>query len=1211
MTKASSLRTAHAMPAALAGIASLVLAALILLTQDWRMARDHYLVLHTVMENATVVLGMMVAVALLRTRATPAALAALAACLLAAAALDFGHLYAYDGMPRLVTPSGPEKSIAFWLAARCLMALGLLAAATLPARTPAGRPTTALFLLGGAAVAALAFWAILFKADFIPALYLPGYGPTAAKVLAEYLLVGLLAATGGIAWNRRSAGGMDLLWFLGTIALMMLAELTFTLFTQVTDATTVAGHLFKLAAYFLLYRSVDTATALAPSPGAQPETGPWRRPLEHAPLALLVVDGRGLIESANVQMQALSGYSPAELTGQPLSLLLPPDTQTALARQRSQHATTRETWRMDFVLHLRNGLAADVEGDFGLVQADDEEKLLIVLRDLAVRKQMEAQWRQQHAEMATLVENSPDIIARFDPHLRHVYVNASIEKLTGLPRSAFIGRSWEEMGLDSSIAGKWLPAVRRVFGSSMPETLELHYQDDGQERYFDMVVVPEKNHSGAVETVLVVGRDTTARRQAEVAALRSERYLIRMQEAVALGTWKWDRASGALEWSDRVYRIFGQETDRFAPSYDAFLAAVHVDDRAAVQRAIERSLAHGDRYRIEHRIVRPDGAVRVVEEIGEPLMNAAGLPRGLEGTVEDVTLRHEAELERLRLSEIVEMTPDVVTIMLPDDGMIYLNRAGRQLFGLTQKQPLAGFRLPLLLDGASADLLLPSRQAADGLSSETRVQAADGREVPMAKLVLTHRELDGRPSWYSVILRDLTETQRYEAELLRQATHDPLTGLPNRNLFGDRLEQALTQAKRRGTQVGVLFIDLDLFKNVNDTLGHTGGDRLLMEVSQRLLHGVRAGDTVARQGGDEFMVVVQDIVRGEDSLNIAEKLLATVATTPFELEGHQIHISASIGISLYPKDAQDIDTLMRHADLALHRAKAEGRRTCCFFASDMDAAIRERLELEEWLRCAIARGELFIEYQPRASLRTGEITGMEALARWRHPTLGLIPPTRFIPIAEETGLIEDIGNFVLREACRQIRAWQDAGLPVLRVSVNLSARQFQSAQLAQRIDSILREFGLAPTLLELEVTETLVMHDPAAAVCILHELKNIGVTLAIDDFGTGYSSFSYLKQFPLDVLKIDRSFVIDVTTGPRDAGIVRTIIDIARNLGMTTVAEGGETTAQCTFLQEAGADELQGFYFSPPVSAEAVAIMLHNDKRLTLSGPDLWTENPD
>jgi diguanylate cyclase (GGDEF)-like protein/PAS domain S-box-containing protein len=426
--------------------------------------------------------------------------------------------------------------------------------------------------------------------------------------------------------------------------------------------------------------------------------------------------------------------------------------------------------------------------------------------------------------------------------------------------------------------------------------------------------------------------------------------------------------------------------------------------------------------------------------------------------------------------------------------------------------------------------------------------------------------------------------QRRQAEeaLRFVATHDSLTGLPNRVMFGQRLDHAITQAKRHARRLAVLFIDLDRFKIINDTLGHEFGDTLLRDVAQRLTQSVRASDTIGRLGGDEFVVLLEEVSAPMFIASVAQKLIAALAQG-FPLAGKEYHVSASIGISTYPDDGQSAQELLKNADIAMYRAKEQGRNTFQFYAARQNIHTVERLTLETGLRRALERGQLVLHYQPLLDLASGRIVGVEALVRWQHPEHGLLPPASFIAIAEETGLIVPIGQWVMHSACATQRAWREAGLPPLRMSVNLSPRQFLHAQLIDDIAGVVRSNAADAAFLELEITEGMVMQDPERAVILLREIRNIGVRIAIDDFGTGHSSLAYLKRFPVDNLKIDRSFIADIPADRGDAAITQAIIGMAHSLELKVIAEGVETRSQYDFLLAQGCDEYQGYLFSKPV----------------------------
>jgi diguanylate cyclase (GGDEF)-like protein/PAS domain S-box-containing protein len=442
-----------------------------------------------------------------------------------------------------------------------------------------------------------------------------------------------------------------------------------------------------------------------------------------------------------------------------------------------------------------------------------------------------------------------------------------------------------------------------------------------------------------------------------------------------------------------------------------------------------------------------------------------------------------------------------------------------------------------------------------------------------------------------IVLQDITETHGLSEKMTHLAQHDFLTGLPNRLLLNDRLEQAIETSRRQGKQVALLYMDIDYFKHINDSLGHTIGDQLLQSVATRLAGCVRGMDTVCRQGGDEFVILLPEIEHPEDAIHIAEKMLAAIAV-PHIIDAHVLHVSLSIGISIYPDDGDDAAAIIQNADAAMYHAKANGRNSFQFFRAEMNAHAVQRMIIERGLRRALKNGEFVLHYQPKINFASGAITGAEALLRWQDPESGMVFPTQFIQIAEESGLIVPIGQWVLREACRQVQTWLDAGLEAVPVAVNISAIEFRNSRFLEGLVMILQETGMAPHYLELELTESVLMHNADVSVVMLRRLRSMGLSLAIDDFGTGYSSLSYLQRFPVNTFKIDQSFVHDIATNQDDATIVNAVIAMGRNLNQQVIAEGVETGEQFSLLQAQHCDEGQGFHFSPPLPAEAFGRLL-------------------
>jgi diguanylate cyclase (GGDEF)-like protein/PAS domain S-box-containing protein len=467
----------------------------------------------------------------------------------------------------------------------------------------------------------------------------------------------------------------------------------------------------------------------------------------------------------------------------------------------------------------------------------------------------------------------------------------------------------------------------------------------------------------------------------------------------------------------------------------------------------------------------------------------------------------------------------------------------------------------------------------------------DGSESAIEDSAAPIHDRSGALTGAVIVFHDVSMARAIVGEMKHLAEHDALTDLPNRILLRDRITQAIVNARRNSTQVAVVFLDLDQFKHINDSLGHASGDKLLQSVAARLISCVRSTDTVSRQGGDEFVVLLSEIKQAADAGNMARKIL-TALKACHALEGRDLHITASIGVSTYPEDGDDAEILMKNADTAMYQAKEKGRNNYQFFKKEMNLRAVNRQSLEVGLRDALQYHQFVLHYQPKINLTTGAISGVEALIRWMHPSLGLLPPLEFLPVAEDCGLIVPVGRWVLSEACRQVREWINVGLRVAPVAVNVSSLEFRSEGFLDNVRAILMETGLNPRYLELELTETVLMQHAESTLAALTALKSIGVRLAVDDFGTGYSSLSYLKRFPIDCLKIDQSFVRDITSGSDDVPIVRAVITMAKSLKQRVVGEGVETEEQMCFLQAHGCDEAQGYYLGMPLTAERFAKLL-------------------
>nr|WP_301288340.1 EAL domain-containing protein [Natronospira proteinivora] len=583
-------------------------------------------------------------------------------------------------------------------------------------------------------------------------------------------------------------------------------------------------------------------------------------------------------------------------------------------------------------------------------------------------------------------------------------------------------------------------------------------------------------------------------------------------------------------------------------------------------------------------------------EVATLMAAAASMGNAFHRQQTEEELEHNREL----LTSITDNISEGIYRSTPEGKLEYVNNALAEMFGYSSPEEMMQVSAPIHYVSPLRRRELAKKVEERGYYRDEEVEflRRDGsRFIALNNTVAVSDEVGG-VQYLDGVISDITQRKEAERKINYLAHYDTLTGLPNRTLLRDRMEQVLAKARRDSTRAAVLFIDLDRFKNVNDSLGHAVGDRLLSEVSRRLQKATRANDTVSRQGGDEFIVLLPEIDESNEAAQVASKLLGALGE-PYRVGNHELHVTPSIGISLFPSDAEDIDDLIRNADAAMYQAKEHGRFNFQFFTHDLSVQAWERLSLENQLRRAIQWKEFVLYYQPQLSLETGEIVGIEALIRWWHEGR-LISPSVFIPVAEQTGMIVEIGDWVMGEACRQLSSWQAEGLADIPVSVNLSPLQFRRRDIRSHIQQALASSGLSPEYLMLELTESTVMDEVDESVRMLGQLSRLGVRLCIDDFGTGYSSLSYLKRFPIDKLKIDKSFVSDIPTDTDDMAITAAVIDMGHNLNLTVVAEGVETREQLEFLRERRCQEMQGFLFSRPVTAEEMAELLRRKASLDL-----------
>ena len=697
------------------------------------------------------------------------------------------------------------------------------------------------------------------------------------------------------------------------------------------------------------------------------------------------------------------------------------------------------------------------------------------------------------------------------------------------------------------------------------------------------------------------------RKAAREALQSSEARFRAMSDASPLGIFVSD-AEGSCVYTNAAYHTISGLTLEQTLGTN-WSMAIHPADRERVL-AEWRVAARGQTpFQTEFRFLQEDESI-VWTRVNSAAMLDGKTSFGLVQTVEDITERKSTEfvLQAAEEALFAEKERAQVTLNSIGDAVLttdllgkvtYLNLVAESMTGWSCEaalgRPIA--EVFNILDGttrlATANPMLRAieEDRTVGLATDSVLIRRDGFESAIEDSAAPIHNRDGWVTGAVIVFHDVSASRAMALEMAHLAQHDFLTSLPNRMLLTERFSHAIGLARRHNKQVGLLFLDLDNFKHINDSLGHAIGDRLLQSVANRLVTCVRATDTVCRQGGDEFVILLAEIGHPEDAAQVAETLRASLAM-PHLVDGHELHVTLSIGISIFPDDGTNVDTLMQNADTAMYHAKANGRDTYRFFKADMNARAVRRLAVEGGLRRALNQEEFLLHYQPKIDLVTGAIMGAEALIRWQDPVLGLVEPWQFVPIAEENGLIVPIGQWVLREACRQVQAWLDSGLRAVPVSVNISAVEFRHADFLDGIARVLKETGLAPHYLELEITESILMHDAESTAALLEAIKAMGVQLAIDDFGTGYSSLSYLKRFPIDTLKIDQSFVREIAIDADDATIVAAVIGMGKNLKQRVIAEGVETLEQFAFLQARQCDEGQGFHFSHPVSAEDFARLL-------------------
>ncbi|MDD5388599.1 MAG: PAS domain S-box protein [Gallionellaceae bacterium] len=919
------------------------------------------------------------------------------------------------------------------------------------------------------------------------------------------------------------------------------------------------------------------------------------------PSGLLVLDTQLCLRTINLAGREMLGLLELEpATGRHLGQLLVSSRLLALAREvlEKQQATRS----------LVIGPLPELDGrvlalTLSATLIDEAPALIVQLENVTES----VRTKERLARFRTALDASDDAIYLIDrARMRFVDVNQTACKQMGYSRVELLSMAPQDIKPlleERDLARKFDQILADTTRAGRIETL--HQRKDGST--FPVEVALRGFVSEGRPMLVAVARDISQRKQAEAELKESEeRFRATFQQA-AVGIAHVAADGRWLRVNEKLSAIVGYSREELLRL--DFQSITHPDDLSEDLEYM-RQVLNGeiDSYRVEKRYLHKDGGTVWAGVTVSLVRTPGGQPKYFISVIEDISARKQTEESLLLAQRALEASGNGIVITdcrQADNPIVYVNPAFERITGYQAAEAL----------GRNCRFL----HGEEGNQAGTQALSQAVRDSHEAKVVVRNYRKDGRPFWNELLIapvraedgtithfvgvqNDITLQKQAEENLLHMATHDALTGLPNRSLLQDRIGQAIGHANRERRGVAVLFIDIDRFKNINDSLGHTTGDALITTLARRLRDAVRMVDTVARVGGDEFVVVLTDVSRESDITQIIPNLLAAV-TQPVAVEGHELSVTASIGISLYPRDGKDVMSLLKNADTAMYRAKDAGRNGFRFYTQEMNADAVDRLRLENDLRKAIQGNELVVYYQPQVDAETGRIVAAEALLRWRHPSHGLVAPNEFIPLAEETGLIVPIGEWVLRSVCAQLRGWREAGLPEPRIAVNLSPRQFRQPDIVEMIAAAARDYGLPSQCLELEITEGSLMHNPDEAAILLSELSRRGFSLAVDDFGTGYSSLAYLKRFPLHALKIDRSFVGDIESNRDSAAIATAVIALAHSLGLKVVAEGVEQEVQMEFLRGLKCDFAQGYLYGRPLPAEDFMALLEKQKCLIKKTP--------
>ncbi|MEP9412443.1 MAG: EAL domain-containing protein [Candidatus Brocadia sp.] len=932
-----------------------------------------------------------------------------------------------------------------------------------------------------------------------------------------------------------------------------------------------------------------------------------------------ICDTNGNILYVNKIFEKFTGHKPEEFFGKPFSPLFDEEN---LKKAMEFHTKTVKGESLQFELCFKDtGIICEYKNFHLKDERGNIVNTIGIARDITERKRMEKTLWETNQTLQALIQASPLAIIALDPQGNVTMWNPAAERMFGWNKQEVLGNPLPIVPEDKQEEFRAL-RERVLRGESFTGVEVRRQKRNGSPIDISLSTAPLEDGQGNVSGIMGVVADITLRKRTEaIDVLLHEIDLLVLQGQTLdfvlphVCERLVDLLAFPLIWIGMKELDGSVSISAKAGTHMNYLNGLDVrwdDDTTAIQCLIAFAIRSGQtqtssaqepgfqqcrEYAYKHGFesfafvpLRAQGKVLGTLNLYATKPDAFDTEtiRVLENLAAriSVTLLIAIDQQQLRLQSIAMASVANAVFITNCEGHIkWVNNAFTSLSGYRAEEVTG--KTPRLFKSGKHDIsfyrqVWQTILAGKVWRGEIVNRHKDGSLYTVNQTITPLLDTRGKVCHFVAIHEDISEKKEAEERILYMAHYDALTNLPNRVLFRDHLELELAHAHRNGRMVAVMFLDLDRFKIINDTLGHVFGDQLLKVVAERLRACVREGDTVSRLGGDEFTFIIPDIVQPQDAVLIAQKIL-NVMSRSFQVEGREVHVTPSIGIAMYPSDATDADSLIKKADTAMYHAKEQGKNSFKFYRDDMDIDNFERLTLENGLRKALEKRELLVYYQPLIDQNTGQIISMEALTRWQHPELGMICPAKFIPVAEETGLIIPIGEWVLLTACAQTRAWHDAGFHTLRVTVNLSARQFKQQNLISMITQALQETGLDPHYLELELTEGIVMQNDAAILSALRELKSMGIHLSIDDFGTQYSSLGYLKRFPIDTLKIDRSFVHDITTNPDDAAIVTAIIAIAESLKLKVVAEGVENKEQAAFLHKLRCNNIQGYVYSHPL----------------------------